>query len=115
MNKITNCLKSLNIFFILFLLSSCNEASNFNKTKKKNDPLINSQKINKKNKLEITISCNEESIDKYLKDGWKIKNKKSKEKFTTERLHDDYRKMFKSDPCIMYCEKDNPSISNGYV
>ena len=40
---------------------------------------------------------------------------KSKEKFATERLHNDYRKMFKSDPCIMYCEKENPSISNGYV
>ena len=34
----------------------------------------------------------------------------SKEKFATERLHDDYRKMFKSDPYIMYCEKENPSI-----
>ena len=30
---------------------------------------------------------------------------KSKEKFANERLHDDYRKMFKSDPCIMYCDK----------
>ena len=40
---------------------------------------------------------------------------KSKEKYATERLHDDYRKMFKSDPCIMYCEKENQSISNGYV
>ena len=39
----------------------------------------------------------------------------SKEKSAIERLHDDYRKMFKSDPCIMYCEKVNPSISNGYV
>ena len=39
----------------------------------------------------------------------------SKEKSATERLHDDYRKMFKSDPCIMYCEKANPIISNGYV
>ena len=29
-----------------------------------------------------------------------------KEKSATERLHDDYRKMFKSDPCIMYCEKN---------
>ena len=38
-----------------------------------------------------------------------------KGKSATERLHDDYRKMFKSDPCIMYCEKENPSISNGYV
>ena len=34
----------------------------------------------------------------------------SKEKSPTERLHDDYRKMFKSDPCIMYCEKELPTI-----
>ena len=39
----------------------------------------------------------------------------SKEKSATERLHDDYRKIFKSDPCIMYCEKEIPIISNGYV
>ena len=39
---------------------------------------------------------------------------KSKEKFATERLHDDYRKMFKSDPCIMYCDEESPTISNGY-
>ena len=39
----------------------------------------------------------------------------SKKKSATERLHDDYRKILKSDPCIMYCEKENPSISNGYV
>ena len=30
---------------------------------------------------------------------------KSKEKLSTERLHEDYRKIFKSDPCIMYCDK----------
>ena len=30
---------------------------------------------------------------------------KSKEKYATERLHDDYRKNFKSDPCIMYCDE----------
>jgi len=40
---------------------------------------------------------------------------KLKEQSATERLHDDYRKMFKSDPCIMYCEKENQIISNGYV
>ena len=39
----------------------------------------------------------------------------SKEKSATERLHDDYRKMFKADPCIMYYEKENAVISNGYV
>ena len=31
---------------------------------------------------------------------------RSKEKFATERLHNDYRKIFKSDPCIMYCDKE---------
>ena len=40
---------------------------------------------------------------------------KSKEKSPIERLHDDYRKMFKSDPCIMYCDEESPTISNGYV
>ena len=40
---------------------------------------------------------------------------KSKEKFVTERLHDDYRKMFQPDPCIMYCDEESPTISNGYV
>ena len=40
---------------------------------------------------------------------------KLKEQSAIERLHDDYRKMFKSDPCIMYCEKENPSISDGHV
>ena len=42
MNKITNCLKALNIFFILILLSSCNGEFNFNKRIKNNDPIINS-------------------------------------------------------------------------
>ena len=39
----------------------------------------------------------------------------SKEKFATERLHDDYRKMFKSDSCIMYCDEESPTITNGYI
>ena len=37
------------------------------------------------------------------------------EKSATERLHDDYRKMFKSDPCIRSFDKEPPTISNGYV
>tara|TARA_B100000212_G_scaffold339963_1_gene319452 strand:- start:1010 stop:1204 length:195 start_codon:yes stop_codon:yes gene_type:complete len=40
---------------------------------------------------------------------------KSKEKSATERLHDDYRKMFKSDPYILYCDKEHSKISNGHV
>ena len=37
---------------------------------------------------------------------------KLKEKFATERLHYNYRKMFKSDPCIMHCDQESPTISN---
>ena len=40
---------------------------------------------------------------------------KSKEKFANERMHDDYRKMFNSDPYIMYCEAESPTLNNGYV
>ena len=40
---------------------------------------------------------------------------KLKEKFATETLDDDYRKMFKSDTCIMYCDVESPTKSNGYV
>ena len=80
MNKITNFVKAFNIFFILILLSSCNGEFNFNKTNKKNDLLINSEKSNTKEILEITIACDEDTIEKYFKDGWKIKNKKSREK-----------------------------------
>ena len=78
MNKINKFLKALTLLITIVLLSSCNGEFNFNKTNKKNVPLINSQKS--KDKLEITISCDEESIEKYLNDGWEIKNKKSKEK-----------------------------------
>ena len=80
MNKINKLLKALNLLIIIILLSSCNREFNFNKTNKKIVPLINSQKSKHKDKLEITISCDEESIEKYLNDGWEIKNKKSKEK-----------------------------------
>ena len=36
---------------------------------------------------------------------------KSKENSAIERLHDDYRKIFKSEPCIMYCDKESHTIS----
>ena len=99
MDKIKNYLNLLNFFFILIFLSSCNGEFNFNKTNKKNDLLINTQKSNTKDKLEIKISCDEESIGKYLKDGWKIKDKKSKEKVCS----------WKSVPANNTCdiEKDN--------
>ena len=40
---------------------------------------------------------------------------KSKENFATKRLYDDYRKKFKFDPCIMYCDEESLTMSNGYI
>ena len=40
---------------------------------------------------------------------------KSKENSATEKLYDDYRKIFKSDPCIIYCDKGPQTISKWYV
>ena len=39
----------------------------------------------------------------------------SKEKSAAETLHDEYRKISKSDPCIMYCKNEPPAITKGYV
>ena len=78
--KKTRHIKTLNIFLILIFLSSCAGEINLNKRKKNNDQFIDSDKNNLKDKLEIKISCDEESIEKYLKNGWKIKNKKFSEK-----------------------------------
>jgi len=80
MKKIKNHIKTLNIIFILIFLSSCAGETNLNKKKNNNDQFIESDKNIFKDKLEISISCDEESIEKYLKDGWKIKNKKFREK-----------------------------------
>ena len=80
MFRIKKLVKTLNIFFILIFLSSCNGEFNKKNINKKNYPLNNPLKINAKDKLEIKISCQKESIEKYLKEGWKIKSKESKEK-----------------------------------
>ena len=40
---------------------------------------------------------------------------KLKEKFATKRLHNDYRKIFKSEHCIMYCDEESPTKSSDYI
>ena len=80
MNKINKYIKTINILILLILLSGCNGEFNSIRKENKNDQLINSQKRNSKDKLEIKITCDEESISKYLKDGWIIKDKKSRDK-----------------------------------
>ena len=80
MDKIKNFVKAINISFILILLTSCNGEFNFNNKNNRNDPLLNSKRSETKDKIKVTISCDEESIEKFLKDGWKIKDQQSKEK-----------------------------------
>ena len=80
MTKINHFAKVINISFILIFLSSCNNL-NFNGSKFKNDLFNNSEKnLTDKDELEISISCEEGSIEKYLQNGWKINKEYSQEK-----------------------------------
>ena len=73
-------MKYFRLIFITLLLTSCSVKDHLIKTKpnKENNINSNSNKINKK--LEISISCGKGSIDKYISEGWVVKNKYSEEK-----------------------------------
>ena len=76
-----NLAKSVNIFLVLFLLSSCKINLPLDRLKIKNDKINNSEKtLNNENKLEIKISCGEGDIKEYLKNGWEISKEYSEEK-----------------------------------
>ena len=81
MKIIKNPLKVLNIFFVLIFLSSCNIGANLKGFKIKNLQFNNSENNKEsKEKLEIKISCDDVSIEDYLKKGWKISQEIIKEK-----------------------------------
>ena len=62
-----NYKKLTNIFIIIFLVGGC-------KTPEK-------ESIKNENNIEIIVSCGEDSnLQKYINDGWKIKNEYSEEK-----------------------------------
>ena len=65
-------MKYFRLIFITLLMTSCTVKDQLIKTKS------DSNKINKK--LEISISCGKGSIDKFIKEGWIVKNKYSEEK-----------------------------------
>ena len=70
-------MKYFRFIFIALLLTSCSVKDQLIQTKQ-NNIKSNSNNINKK--LEISISCGKGSIDKFISEGWVVKNKYSEEK-----------------------------------
>ena len=70
-------MKYFRFIFITLLLTSCSVKDQLIQTKQ-NNIKSNSNNINKK--LEISISCGKGSIDKFISEGWVVKNKYSEEK-----------------------------------
>ena len=66
-------MKYFRLLFLTLLLTSCSVKDQLIQTKPNKE-----NKINKK--LEISISCGKGSIDKFLSEGWVVKNKYSEEK-----------------------------------
>ena len=66
-------MKYFRLIFLTLLLTSCSVKDHLIQTKPNKE-----NKINKK--LEISISCGKGSIDKFLSEGWVVKNKYSEEK-----------------------------------
>ena len=70
-------MKYLRLIFLTLLLASCSVKDHLIKTKPNNEKNI---KSNSNKKLEISISCGKGSIDKFISEGWVVKNKYSEEK-----------------------------------
>ena len=74
-------MKYFRLIFITLLLTSCSVKDYLIETKPNKGNNLNSNYKNKK--LEITISCGKGSIDKYISEGWIVKNKYTEEKVCT--------------------------------
>ena len=73
-------MKYFRFIFITFLLTSCSVKDHLIQTKQNNENNIKSNSNNINKKLEISISCGKGSIDKFISEGWVVKNKYSEEK-----------------------------------
>tara|TARA_Y100001978_G_C23439211_1_gene312174 strand:+ start:49 stop:390 length:342 start_codon:yes stop_codon:yes gene_type:complete len=89
-------MKYLRLIFLLLLLTSCTVKDYLIQTKPNKENKINPNANNKKNKLEITISCGKGSIDKLISEGWVVTNKYSEEKICS----------WKSVPANNKCDMD---------
>jgi len=73
-------MKYFGLIFLTLLLTSCNVKDHLIQTKsnKENNIKSNTNKVNKK--LEISIACGKGSIEKFISEGWVVKNKYTQEK-----------------------------------
>ena len=89
-------MKYIRLILLSLLLTSCTLKDYLIQTKpnKENKIKLNTNNINKK--LEITISCENGSIDKYISEGWIVTKKYSEEKICS----------WKSVPANNKCDMD---------
>jgi len=71
------------ILLILIFLTSCKTSINKENLINNSEENINEIKNSEKKRMEIKFSCGEDSISKYLDDGWIILKEDSQEKICT--------------------------------
>ena len=75
--------KIIPIFFALTLINSCKIMTNDKNLREESQEDIKADLKLKENQLEISFSCGEDEIKKYVADGWIIVEEFSKEKICT--------------------------------
>jgi len=73
-------MKYLRLLLLSLLLSSCSVKDYLIQTNPNKENILKSNSNKKNKKLEISISCGKGSIDKFIREGWVVKNKYSEEK-----------------------------------
>ncbi len=71
------------ILLIIIFLTSCKSSINKENLINNSEENINENKNSESKRMEIKISCGDDSISKYLEDGWIILKEDSQEKICT--------------------------------
>ena len=74
---------SLTLAIFLPLLSSCEVLDNQEESSDELIENITGESINDKKRIEVRFSCEEDDIEKYIKNGWNILEESSEEKICT--------------------------------
>ena len=89
-------IKLTKILLILFFITSCKSRLEIDQQLNNTDQDTTQDVISEKNNMEIRFSCGENEINKYLKEGWVIKEEYTEEKICT----------WKSFPATKDCDMD---------
>ena len=76
-------IRILQIFFVVFFLTSCRSSINKDYPITNTEENVNKNSNSEKKRMEIKFSCGDEGISKYLDDGWIILKEYSVEKICT--------------------------------